>query len=445
MRPETKYVEAGDGLIAYQVVGDGPIDLVYINGMATHLDMRWESPAFAHFLERLGSFARVISFDRRGAGLSDGLPGTEVPTWEVWVEDLRIVLDAVSSTSAAIFGVTDAGPMAVMFAATYPERTRGLILGNTSARLKYDADDYQFGFRDEELDAIVELFGNDWGTRGHAIMSNPSLERDHAAVDWLTRYSRASMTPRQVAKIFRGELDRDVRSVLPSVKCPTLVVHSERCAMPLDHGRYLAENIDGARLVMLPTSDIGLMFEVADDVLAEVEEFLTHGASAGARSSRFLTTVVFTDLVDSSRQAAATGDQRWQTLLARHDERMAATVQAFGGRVWKSTGDGAMASFDSPGRAVRALMRFHRELDNLSLSARAGVHTGEVEQRSSDDIGGLAVNIAARVMSMAGADEVLVSRTVVDLVIGSDLAFEDRGEHELKGIPGSWHLYSVAS
>jgi len=294
----------------------------------------------------------------------------------------------------------------------------------------------------EELETSLDLVAGLWGTRDQARLLNPSLADDLDAVDWMARYTRASMTPRQGAAWMRAEGLTDVRSVLPLIGCPTLVLHSRRTPFPtFEHGVYLAEHITAARLVALDTADAGLMFEPFDQALDAIEEFLT-GTTRVPETDRFLATVAFTDLVDSTRQAASVGDRRWRELIERHDALLRQAVDSAGGRVWKSTGDGALATFDAPGRGIRAMLRFHRQLADLGLRARVGVHAGEVEH-SGDDIGGLAVNIAARVMATAEADEVVVSRTIVDLVAGSPLRFAERGSHELKGVPGTWDLYAV--
>lgn len=441
MRPETHYVDTPGGQIAYQVVGDGPRDVVYVNGVTSQPDMRWELPQFRRFLERLASFSRLILFDRRGSGLSDPVPGDVViPTWEEWAEDLVAVLDEVDSSSAAVIATVDAGPMAMIFAATHPERTTALVLANTSARIGYD-EDYPAGFLPADLDELRDLIRRTWGRPENGAIVNPSIGDDEQTLEWFARYMRASCTPARAAAQMYAEFTADVRSILPLIRCPTLVMQARSSVMPLAHGEYLAEHISGARLVQLDTADGGLMFDRADENLALIEEFLT-GESRSDEGSRFLATVAFTDLVDSTRRAAELGDRRWHGLMERHDALLREAVEHFGGRVWKSTGDGAMATFDAPGRAVRALLRFHRSLAGLGVSARAGVHAGEVEQRVGD-IGGIAVNIAARVMAEAGASEVLVSRTVVDLVAGSELEFVDVGARVLKGVPGEWHLFAA--
>jgi pimeloyl-ACP methyl ester carboxylesterase len=440
--PQTRYLDAGGAQLAYQVVGEGEIDLVYVNGLATQLDLRWESPHFRRFLDRLASFARVISFDRRGTGLSDPLPADiAAPTWEEWAEDLRLVLDAVGSTSAVVFAAVDAGAMAMVFAATYPERTRALILSNTSARILW-AEDYPDGVSVEQADHLVELAATMWGTTGQVLLTNPSLGDDPDAAEWMARYTRASMTPRQGGAWLRAEVVTDVRAALALIACPTLILHSRRLIFPpFEHGAYIAEQVQGAELVELDSADTGLMFEPFDVAMDAVEEFLT-GTTRAVETDRFLATVAFTDLVDSTRQAASVGDRRWRELIERHDSLLREAVADGGGRVWKSTGDGALATFDGPGRGIRALHRFKRQVTDLGLRARVGVHAGEVEHRG-DDIGGLAVNIAARVMATAAADEIVVSRTVVDLVAGSALKFVDRGTHQLKCVPGDWNLYAV--
>jgi len=440
--PETRYATSDAGLIAYQVVGDGPFDLVYMNGSASHVDVRWEAPPFARFLERLASFSRLILFDRRGAGASDPVPIDATPTWEEWADDLRVVLDTVKSEQAALFAMLDAGPMAMLFAATYANRTKALVLGNTTARVRA-AKDYPIGLSSEVAEATLEFFAQRWGTEDAATALAPTLSQDPRMRAWFAKYQRASASPRVFAAQLRSLLELDVRGVLESIRVPTLILHRAAYgALPLEHGRYLAEHIDGARFVELPGSDSTLIAERPDITLDALEEFLT-GVRHLPPADRVLATILFTDIVDSTRLASEMGDRRWRGLLDQHDEIARAEVERHRGRALKSTGDGMLATFDSPGRAIRCAMAIREALAGMGLSIRAGMHAGEIELRG-DDVGGIAVHIAARVSALAGAGEVLVSRTVSDLVAGSEFDFMDRGDHALKGVSGEWQLFAVA-
>ena len=442
MPPETRYATSDAGLIAYQVVGDGPFDLVYMNGSASHVDVRWEAPPFARFLERLASFSRLILFDRRGAGASDPVPIDATPTWEEWADDLRVVLDTVKSEQAALFAMLDAGPMAMLFAATYANRTKALVLGNTTARVRA-AKDYPIGLSSEVAEATLEFFAQRWGTEDAATALAPTLSQDPRMRAWFAKYQRASASPRVFAAQLRSLLELDVRGVLESIRVPTLILHRAAYgALPLEHGRYLAEHIDGARFVELPGSDSTLIAERPDITLDALEEFLT-GVRHLPPADRVLATILFTDIVDSTRLASEMGDRRWRGLLDQHDEIARAEVERHRGRALKSTGDGMLATFDSPGRAIRCAMAIREALAGMGLSIRAGMHAGEIELRG-DDVGGIAVHIAARVSALAGAGEVLVSRTVSDLVAGSEFDFMDRGDHALKGVSGEWQLFAVA-
>ena len=439
---KTQYTSVVDADVAYRVVGSGPLDLLYFYGLGSHIDLFWDAPATAEFLRRLSSFSRLILFDRRGTGASDGVPRNAIPTWEDWTEDVRAVLDAAGSARAAILAVVDAGPIAMLFAATHPERVSALVLVNTSSRYML-ADDYPNGVAPETIDTFVEMFRTEWGTSAFAAAAAPSLVNDDEVLDLLAKQARAAATPRTAAAQYNYILrSLDVRQALPLIQVPTLVLHvRDSPFIPIEHGRYLAEHIDGATFVELPGGDVVITPDsrvIAD----EVAEFLT-GERPMVEIERVLTTVLFTDIVGSTERAASLGDQRWRPLLDAHDRTVREQLRRFRGREIKTTGDGFLASFDGPARAIRCAQAVTEATATLGIELRAGLHTGECEVRG-DDLAGLAVHIAARVGGLAGPGEVLVSGTVKDLVVGSDLRFADRGEHKLKGVPGKWKLFAVA-
>ena len=441
--PTTRYADGGRGLIAYQVVGDGPIDLVYLTGSTSNVDVRWEQPEAAEFLERLASFSRLILFDRRGTGVSDRTATDAFPTWEEWADDLRVVLDVVGSERAAIFTMLDAGPMAMLFAASHPDRTTALVLGNTSARYAAD-DDYECGLPPAVVDHAVTRIEATWGTESAAVAVSPSIAGNEGFIAWLAKYMRASATPTATAAQWRSVYDSDFRPVLPSIQVPTLVLSRERYVpATADMGRYLAEHIPNATFVLLPGSDSMYYSVGSEAILDAVEEFLT-GAPPHSEPDRVLATVLFTDVVESTRQAAAMGDKKWRRTLDEHDAITRREIERHRGRLIKLTGDGTVATFDAPGRAIRCALALRTATSGLGLQLRSGLHTGEVELRG-EDIGGISVHTAARVGAAADAGEVLVSRTVVDLVAGSSFTFADRGEHELKGVPGTWRLFTVTA
>jgi class 3 adenylate cyclase len=440
VQPETRYASGSDGLIAYQVVGEGSLDLVYLSGSTSHVDVRWESRQFSTFYEGLASFSRLIGFDRRGNGASDR-PSGAMPTWEEWADDLLVVMDAVGSDRAAVFGHLDAGPMAMLFAATYPERTSALVLGNTGARFLVD-DDYPQGLTSEFVETYLRFVEERWGTEEFAAAVSPSVAADPAARQWFAKYMRASASPRAAAAQIRSATELDLRRILPSISAPTLVLHSRDFEfVTVGQGRYLADHIPDARLVEIDGSDSAFAFAHADVVLGSVEEFLT-GVRRTPDPDRVLATVLFTDLVDSTRRAAELGDRRWRELLDRHDELTRNEIERHRGQLRKTTGDGVLATFDAPGRAIRCAVAIRESLQDLDIAMRAGLHAGELELRG-DDVGGIAVHIASRVATRAGAGQVLVSRTVTDLVAGSGLGFAAQGAQALKGVPGEWDLYAV--
>ena len=436
------YARVGEDRVAYQVLGDGP-DLVLTLGAFGHVDLQWEDPATALFLRRLASFSRLILFDRRGTGASDPLPEHLPPPWETYAEEVAAVMDATGSDQAALMATTaEAGPMALFFAATRPERTSALILGNASARY-VAADDYPIGFPPERAEAIISRVEDTWGTAEPVATAIPSRAGDERFRRWVARMQRSMASPRTAHTVLRALFEVDVRSLLPLIQAPTLVLHRRDFALlPIEHGRYLAEHIPNARLVELPGADGPLTWETPELTLDLVEEFLT-GVRRTVPTSRVLATVLFTDIVASTERASELGDRRWRELLEVHDDLGRRLVEQWGGRVVKSTGDGLLATFDGPGRAIACSVALREQLGDIDLQIRAGLHAGEVEVRG-DDVGGIAVHIAARILGEAAPGEILVSRTVRDLVAGSDRALADRGSRRLKGVEGDWQLFAVA-
>jgi class 3 adenylate cyclase len=431
----------GPDRLAYQVLGQGPPDLVLTTGLFSHVDIAWDDPQTALLLRRLASFCRLVRFDRRGTGASDPLPPGPLPAWEAYAEELVAVMDTVGSQRAALL-VTgpQASAMALFFAATRPERTTALILVDATARY-LAADDYPIGLPPEAAEAIVARTEELWGTEAYTGIFAPSRADDAWFRRWSARLQRAMASPRVVQASTRTMLEVDVRSILPQVQAPTLVLHHRDLqVLPVAHGRYLAEHIGGARLVELP-GDQMLWWDQPDLVLEVVEEFLV-GARHSLEPTRVLATVLFTDIVGSTRRAAELGDRRWRELLDTHDELAGRLVGQWGGRLVKTTGDGILATFDGPGRAIGCAAALREGLDAIGVQVRAGLHVGEVERRGGD-VGGIAVHIAARVMATAGAGEIVVSRTVRDLVAGSEVVLQDRGSRRLKGVEGDWQLFVV--
>ncbi len=440
--PETRYAKSGDASIAYQVVGDGPIDLVLVLGFSTHLELQWESPPMARFFERLASFSRLIIFDKRGTGLSD--PVTEVPTLELRIDDVRAVMDAAGSERAALFGISEGGPMSVLFAATHPERASALVLYGAMGRTT-EAPDYPWAAPAEALrESAAEFIAPNWGqdAEGMIELFSPSLAGDPAAAEFTARFERSSASPAMVQQIFEMFLDIDVRAVLPTIRVPTLVIHRRGDRVVNRRaGEELARQIPGARYVELPGIDHVPWAGDSDAVLGEVEEFLT-GARSVAEPDRVLATVMFTDICGSTERAAELGDAAWRELLAAHQAAVRGEIERFRGREVKTLGDGSLATFDGPARAIRCGSAIAETAPSIGLEVRIGLHCGEVEVME-DDVGGIAVHIAARVGALAGAGEVLVTSTVKDLVAGSGIAFADRGAKQLKGVPDEWRLYAA--
>jgi len=436
--PETRYAKKGDAHIAYQVVGDG-LDLVLVSAWFSHVEARWDLPGYAHYIRRLCSFSRLISFDKYGMGLSDPIPSKDLPLLEDWMDDVSAVMDAVGLERAAIMGAGEASPMAELFAATYPERTSALVLANATARVSA-APGYEIGAPPALQERFISMAEESWGRGGGvAAAINPSIAGDSAALEAWGRFFRLSASPATAAAVMRMLFEIDVRDVLSTIRAPTLVVHrQDNPIITVDQGRYLADHIEGARFVAVPGADYGLAVGDIDVVIDEVEEFLT-GSRPAHPTDRVLATVLFTDIVESTPRAVELGDARWRQLLERHDELAQEEVARFGGAIADFTGDGLVASFEGPARAVRCAFALRDRFRSLGLEIRAGLHTGEVERRR-EGIAGIGVHIAARVLALAGAGEVLVSRTVRDLVTGSGLRFVDRGTHTLKGVPDDWEI-----
>ena len=438
MRGPIRYARSGDVNIAYQVTGEGPFDLVLVPGFFSHLEIDRELPAYAHFLERLGSFARLVTFDKRGTGLSDRDVG--LPDFETRMDDVRAVMDAVGSESAALLGYSEGGPMCVLVAATYPERTRALVLYGTYATRCDPDDDYPWAPTWEERVRGARELEETWGENVDLSAMWPNADVAEAA--WFQRRGRGALSPAGARDLILMNSKADVRELLPSVQCPTLVLHrtGDRDSL-VEEGRYIAARIPGARFAELPGED-HFPADDPDQILAEVEEFLT-GVRPAPATNRVLATILFTDLVGSTERATALGDAAWASLLARHNDAVRQELMRFAGEEVDTAGDGFLALFDGPARAIRCALAIREALGSLALDVRCGVHTGEVERAPGDKPRGIAVHIGARIMSLAAAGEVLVSSTTRDLVAGSGLDFGDRGEHELKGIEGLRRVFAA--
>lgn len=435
--PEIHYAKRGEHHLAYTVTGDGPLELVYLLGFVSHLDLLWEDPDAARFFARLGRFCRLVVMDKRGTGLSDRTG--DVPIAEEQVDDLITVIDDAGLRQPALLGTQDGFLVAAMLAATAPDRVRGLVGFATGA---FSPDQWPL----EEGERFYRGLEKYWG-REDAPMNYWAPRRwraDPGFRRWWARYSRSAAGPSTAVKVVRNYTRSDIRPILPAIRVPTLVVTNRSRDINRLFAQQLADGVEGARLVELPVEKSITLFpwlEAGEEVAALIEEFLT-GNRSTAMGDRILATVLFTDVVQSTQQAVTLGDRRWRAVLDHHDAVVAREVARFRGRVVKWTGDGVLATFDGPARAVHCAAALRDSLDAEGVAVRTGIHTGEIEQRD-EDIGGVAVHIAARVMAHAGAGEVLTSSTVKDLVVGSDIHFDDRGDHELKGVPGHWRLFSA--
>jgi class 3 adenylate cyclase len=440
--PETRYARSGDVNIAYQVVGDGPLDLVYVHGWISNVDLMWDEPSYARFLQRLASFSRLVLFDKRGTGLSDPVPFDELPSLEQRMDDVRAVMDAVGSERAALLGHSEGGNMSALFSATYPERTAALVLVGCYAKRVW-SEDYPWAPEWKDRRREIEETERTWVDPEMVRSLAPSRADDAAFVAWLTRYLRASASPRTAAQLLRMNTMIDVRDVLPTIRVPTLLLYRTGDRdVRVEEGRYIASRIPDARLVELSGADHLMYAGDSGAILDEIEGFLT-GARHGPEPDRQLVTVLFTDIVGSTELAVRLGDRAWREVLDRHHALVRRELGRWRGREVDTAGDGFLATFDGPARAIRCATAVAANVRELGLEIRAGVHTGEVEI-GGGTVRGVAVHIGARVAGLAGAGEVLVSRTVVDLVAGSGLGFTDRGEYELKGIPGGWRLFAAA-
>jgi len=442
--PTTRYARSDEVSIAYQVMGEGPLDLILVPGIVSHVEFRHEFPGYTDYLRHLAAFARVISFDKRGQGLSDRVSG--VPSLEQRMDDVAAIMEAIGSKRAALLGYSEGAPMSVLFAATYPDRTSHLILCGGMAKFT-NTNDYEFMFSEEVILKSVKY----WGTGAFMKSFMPSLAKDPAAVSRFAKFERLSAGPGGYKALLQQNALIDVRPILPNVQVPTLILHSRTDALiPVENGRYLASRIPNAKYIEYPEGDHGFLTGIAggpgdvQTLCGDIEEFITgNRESALPDLERVLATVLFTDIVNSTHRATQMGDHSWRRLLDEHDRTAQRVIEKHRGKLIKTTGDGILATFDGPGRAIRCALAFESAATQIGLPLRAGLHTGEVEMRDGD-IGGVAVHAAARVMALSEPGEVLVSRVVTDLVAGAGLKFSERGSHELKGLPGRWDLYAAS-
>jgi class 3 adenylate cyclase len=441
--PRTKYARSGDLSIAYQVVGDGPIDLVYVMGWVSHLEAFWMHPGQERFFRRLASFSRLILFDKRGTGLSDRVAINELPTLEERMDDVRAVMDAAGSKHAALFGVSEGGPMCALFAATYPERVSALIMYGSYAKRVW-AREYPWAPTPEERQRWYDQIEQGWGGAVDADTMAPNAADDPSFREWWATYLRMSVSPGAALALGHMNTQVDIRDVLPTIRVPTLILHrvGDR-DQDVGGARYMAGRIPGAKYVELPGEDHLPFVGDQESILDEVDEFLT-GARHYYEPDRVLATVLFTDIVGSTERAATLGDRHWRELLELHNRLVRGQLERFRGREVDTAGDGFLATFDGPARAIRCAIACRDELAHAGIDVKAGLHTGECEL-VDDKVRGISVHIGARVASLAAPGEVLVSSTVKDLVAGSGLEFEERGTHELRGVPGAWRLFAVAS
>ena len=440
--PRTRYTRSGEVNVAYQVIGDGPRDLVYVPGFASNIDVMWDDPDTARFLDTLASFSRLVVFDKRGTGMSDAVALDRLPTLEERMDDVRAVMDAVGSKQATLMGHSEGGNMSILFAATYPDRCDGLILVSCYAKRTW-SEDYPWAPTTVGRELEIAAIERDWGDphRIPAWMA-PSRKTDPVFVEWLARYFRLAASPKAAAHLVRMNTEIDTRAVLPSIRVPTLCIYrTDDQDVQVDEGRWIAAQIPDARFVELPGQDHYLAAGDYDALLDEIREFIT-GHRVGIESRRVLATVLFTDIVGSTDHAVQLGDHEWSELLQRHHRLVRESLSKYRCVEIDTAGDGFLATFDGPARAIAAARDMCAAVRGLGLEIRAGIHTGEVE-KVDDNVAGLAVHIGARIAGLAGPGEVLVSRTVKDLVAGSGTSFEDRGAHHLKGIPDAWQVYAA--
>jgi class 3 adenylate cyclase len=443
MVPETRYARLGDLHLAYQVLGEGPPDILLLDQWFGHVDAQWDVPPLAELRERLASFGRLIMFDKRGTGLSDPIPTSSLPTLEEFMADIPAVLNTVGSERPAVIANIGGGTLAMPFAAAHPDRVSSLILVDCFARFT-EAPDFPIGAPLSTVASAIEIAEGETGRGVMVDLFAPSIANDERLRRAWARYERSAATPGSTKAIVRLIYESDVRDVLAAIRVPTLVIHRrDAVGFGVEHGRYLAQHIPDARYVEMPGPDNLIWAGDLEAMVAEIQAFVT-GVRPAPAPRRVLATVLFTDIVGSTERAAQLGDGRWQGLLADHHRVVRRQLERFGGNEVKVVGDGFLATFDGPARAVRCAIAIRDEVRELGLDIRAGVHVGEIEVLP-DDIAGLAVHLGARVSALAGPGEVLVSSTVKDLVVGSGIAFDDRGSHVLKGVPGEWRLYAVVA
>jgi pimeloyl-ACP methyl ester carboxylesterase/class 3 adenylate cyclase len=437
--PETRYAKTADGLhIAYQIVGEGPIDLMYLAPYFSHLEINWENPDYAVFLRRLASFSRLIMYDRRGNGLSDPVPMDEPPTLDGRMDDIRAVMDVVGSERAVVYGASESGALAALFSAMHPERVVALVMYGSGVRAAWSPD-YPWGQPEEEHEFFMSEIERAWGTEEFVRRTWPEMT-DESLVRWLAGLSRRAMSPGAALAYERMWWGIDVRDALPTIHVPTMILHREHDSP--DENRYLAEHIAGAKLIRLPGREHTPFIGDRDSVTSAIERFVRSVREEEATLDRVMAAVMFTDIVGSTEMAARLGDHAWRELVERHHGMVRSLLARYQGKEVDTAGDGFFATFDGPGRALKCATTIVEAVRPLGIQVRVGVHAGEVEMVAGK-AGGIAVSIGARVGARAAPSEVLVSQTVKDLVAGSGLVFEDRGVGELKGVPGDWHLYAV--
>ena len=441
MVPTTNYAKSGDVHIAYQVVGNGPVDLVLVHGWISHLEHQWEDPALARFLNRLASFSRLIVFDKRGTGLSDRVAESALPTLEQRMDDIRAVMDAVGSNRAAMFGQSEGGPLCALFAATHPARTAALIMYGAYAKW-IRSDDYPWAPTREEHEAALKALEKHWGTPIGLKAFAPSVANDERVRQWWAHFMRISASPGAGITLYRMNVEIDIRAILPTIRVPTLILHrSGDLLLPCEGARYVAEQIPAAKFVELAGDDHIPWIGNADPLLAEIQEFLT-GETPVLEADRVLATILFVDIVQSTQRATAIGDSRWRDLVGNYQQQVGKEVARLGGRVVNTAGDGVFAIFDGPARAIKCARAVRDVVGTFGLAIRCGIHTGECVIEGND-VTGVAVHIGARVAARANPGEILLSSTVKDLIAGSRVECSDRGSHVLKGVPGRWRLFAV--
>lgn len=442
--PRTQYAKSGNVNIAYQVIGEGPRDLVYVPGWVSNVELMWDDPVLASILRRLSTFSRVVLFDKRGTGMSDPVPESDLPGLEERMDDVRAVMDAAGSEKATLLGHSEGGNMCTLFAAMFPERTEGLILVGSYAKRVW-SEDYPWAPQPQEREAEIEATERTWGDPGAIPQYMLGTRSDDDAFrEWLGRYFRLSASPKAAARLLRMNNAMDTRAALPLIHAPTLCIYrTDDEDVKIEEGRWIASQIPNSTFIELPGYAHLFWADDPTPLVDEIEEFMT-GHREAAEPERILSTVMFTDIVGSTDRAAAIGDREWRSLLERHNQVIRSELARWRGWERGTAGDGFIATFDGPARAVRAARAICQAVKALDVEVRAGVHTGEVEV-VGDDVAGLGVHIGARIASLAGPGQVFVSRTVKDLVVGSDLVFEERGAHPLKGIPDVWEIYEVVA